>query len=52
MHIVLDGWTSPLIWSYLGIVLIWYDRGHILRAILEFTRYDKFSIVIYMLIFC
>ncbi|KAJ3490892.1 hypothetical protein NLJ89_g11393 [Agrocybe chaxingu] len=22
MHVVLDGWTSPLIWSYLGIVLI------------------------------
>ena len=39
IHLALDGWTSPLISSFLGTVLIWYAGGRIHRHILEFTRY-------------
>ncbi|KAJ3500635.1 hypothetical protein NLJ89_g9707 [Agrocybe chaxingu] len=38
IHLVLDGWTSPLIASYLGLVVVWYQDGSIHRAILEFIR--------------
>lgn len=38
VHLVLDGWTSPLVSSYLGLVIIWYENGAIHRAILEFLR--------------
>ncbi|KAF8799450.1 hypothetical protein BYT27DRAFT_7024298, partial [Phlegmacium glaucopus] len=36
IHLALDGWTSPLISSYLGLVVVWFDQGVIHRAILEF----------------
>ncbi|KAF5345254.1 hypothetical protein D9756_011425 [Leucocoprinus leucothites] len=36
LHIVLDGWTAPIIASYLGLVVVWYDKGEIHRTILEF----------------
>ncbi|KAF8798621.1 hypothetical protein BYT27DRAFT_7123024, partial [Phlegmacium glaucopus] len=38
IHLALDGWTSPLISSYLGLVVVWFDQGVIHRAILEFIR--------------
>ena len=38
VHVVLDGWTAPLVSSYLGIVVVWYSEGVIHRAILEFIR--------------
>lgn len=38
VHLVLDGWTSPLVSSYLGLVIIWYENGTIHHAILEFIR--------------
>ncbi|KAF5345112.1 hypothetical protein D9756_011467 [Leucocoprinus leucothites] len=38
LHIVLDGWTAPIIASYLGLVVVWYDKGEIHRTILEFIR--------------
>ncbi|KAF5315255.1 hypothetical protein D9619_006958 [Psilocybe cf. subviscida] len=38
VHLVLDGWTSPLIFAYLGLVIIWYADGNIHRTILEFIR--------------
>ncbi|KAF5352607.1 hypothetical protein D9756_006312 [Leucocoprinus leucothites] len=36
LHIVLDGWTVPIIALYLGLVVVWYDRGEIHRTILKF----------------
>lgn len=39
IHLVLDGWTSPIIFSYLGLVIIWCADGNIHRAVLEFIRY-------------
>jgi len=38
VHLVIDGWTSPLVASFLGIVVVWCDGGVIYRAILEFIR--------------
>lgn len=40
-HLALDGWTSPLVSSYLGIVVIWYDKGKIWRATLDFSRCES-----------
>ncbi|GBE85912.1 hypothetical protein SCP_0804360 [Sparassis crispa] len=36
IHLAIDGWTAPIVASYLGIVVIWYDMGKIHRAVLEF----------------
>ncbi|KAF8812650.1 hypothetical protein BYT27DRAFT_7015831, partial [Phlegmacium glaucopus] len=38
IHIALDGWTSPLVTSYLGLVVIWYANGTINCAVLEFIH--------------
>jgi hypothetical protein len=37
MHIALDGWTSPNIVSFLGIVAVYFHSGQIHRLILEFA---------------
>lgn len=39
VHLVLDGWSAPIVASFLGIVVVWYDEGIIYRAILEFIRF-------------
>ncbi|TFY82246.1 hypothetical protein EWM64_g1767 [Hericium alpestre] len=36
IHLVIDGWTAPFAYSYLGIVVIWFAQGKIWRSILEF----------------
>ncbi|EUC67758.1 hypothetical protein RSOL_560480, partial [Rhizoctonia solani AG-3 Rhs1AP] len=38
VHIAVNGWTSPTSESYLGIVVIWYNKPRIYRCILEFIR--------------
>ncbi|TFK37882.1 hypothetical protein BDQ12DRAFT_723952 [Crucibulum laeve] len=38
IHLVLDGWTAPIIASYLGIVIVWYTNGQIHRCVLEFIK--------------
>lgn len=40
VHLVMDGWTSPILACYLGIVAIWFCRGWVHRCILEFARYE------------
>jgi hypothetical protein len=42
IHIVLDGWTAPLVASYLGIIVVWSQEGILYRAVLEFVRYETF----------
>jgi len=39
IHIVLDGWTAPLVASYLGIIVVWSQDGLLHRAVLEFIWY-------------
>ncbi|KAF5345585.1 hypothetical protein D9756_011054 [Leucocoprinus leucothites] len=41
LHIVLDGWTVPIIASYLGLVVVWYDKGKIHQTILEFIHLNQ-----------
>ncbi|KAK6992134.1 ribonuclease H-like domain-containing protein, partial [Favolaschia claudopus] len=38
IHCVVDGWTAPIVASYLGVVIIWFSLGKIHRTILEFIR--------------
>ncbi|VDC05352.1 unnamed protein product [Peniophora sp. CBMAI 1063] len=41
VHFAIDGWTAPLAWSYLGVVVIWYESGLMYRAVLDFVRLKK-----------
>ena len=43
IHLVIDGWTAPIVASYLGIIIIWCSDGLIHRQTLEFIRYVNFS---------
>ena len=38
IHLVLDGWTAPIVASFLGLVVVWFHEGVIYRAVLEFIR--------------
>lgn len=38
VHIQVDGWQSPLVTSFMGVILIWYEGGKIWRVTLEFCR--------------
>ncbi|KAF8224923.1 hypothetical protein L208DRAFT_1508099, partial [Tricholoma matsutake] len=38
IHRVLDGWTAPIVASFLGLVVVWFDEGVIHHAVLEFIR--------------
>ncbi|KAF5348283.1 hypothetical protein D9756_010486 [Leucocoprinus leucothites] len=38
IHLVLEGWTAPIVVSYLGLVVIWSEQGTIYRTVLEFIR--------------
>jgi hypothetical protein len=47
----MDGWTAPIVASFLGIVIVWYEKGIIHHAILEFiwcnTSFDSCFTFIY-----
>ncbi|KIK33755.1 hypothetical protein CY34DRAFT_99076, partial [Suillus luteus UH-Slu-Lm8-n1] len=38
IHLVIDGWLAPFAYSYLGIVIVWYDHGKIWQSTLKFIR--------------
>jgi hypothetical protein len=38
IHVVFDGWTSPIGTAHLGIVIIWEDAGCVKRATLDLVR--------------
>ncbi|KAF8238004.1 hypothetical protein L208DRAFT_1244585, partial [Tricholoma matsutake] len=38
IHLVLDGWTAPIIASFLGPLVVWCHEGVIYRAVLENIR--------------
>ncbi|KIK80542.1 hypothetical protein PAXRUDRAFT_158408 [Paxillus rubicundulus Ve08.2h10] len=38
IHLTMDGCTAPIVASYLGIVVIWVDKGTLYHAVLEFAR--------------
>ncbi|KAF5325785.1 hypothetical protein D9611_000913 [Ephemerocybe angulata] len=38
IHLVVDGWTAPITASFLGVVVVWCEKGVSHRIILEFIR--------------
>jgi hypothetical protein len=36
MHLAIDGWTSPLVASFLGVIVFWRHNGVMWHSILEF----------------
>ena len=38
IHLVLDGLTAPIVASFLGIVVVWFQEGVIYHAVLDFIR--------------
>jgi hypothetical protein len=38
IYLVLDGWIAPIVASFFGIVVVWFQEGVIYRAVLEFIR--------------
>ena len=47
IHLVLDGWTAPIVASFLGLVVVWFHEGVIYRAVLEFIRLVLIFVMIY-----
>jgi len=39
VHLAVDGWTAPITAAFLGVVVVWHDKGEIHRCVLEFIRY-------------
>jgi hypothetical protein len=38
VHLAIDGWSSPLTASFLGIVVFWRQDGRLWRSVLEFIQ--------------
>ncbi|KIO21037.1 hypothetical protein M407DRAFT_45782, partial [Tulasnella calospora MUT 4182] len=38
VHCAMDGWSSPLVSSYLGVVISWWRDGKLRRATLDFLK--------------
>ena len=39
VHICMDGWTSPNMFSFLGVTAHWHEGGEIRHIILDFIKY-------------
>ncbi|KAF8593275.1 hypothetical protein BDV93DRAFT_447031 [Ceratobasidium sp. AG-I] len=37
-HLAIDGWSSPLTASFLGVIVFWFEEGKIWRCVLEFIQ--------------
>jgi hypothetical protein len=40
LHLELDGWTSPNVYSFLGVTIRYFENGIICSHILDFVKYD------------
>lgn len=49
LHLTLDGWTSPNVFSFLGVTVVYFDKGEISGFILDFVRYGRISPIIFNL---
>ncbi|KEP49957.1 hAT family dimerization protein [Rhizoctonia solani 123E] len=47
-HLAIDGWSSPLTASFLGIVVFWREGGKLWRSILEFVHLTESHTGMYM----
>jgi len=39
LHIMLDGWTAPNVYSFLGVTVQYYEKGDICSFVLDFVKY-------------
>ncbi len=39
LHITLDGWTSPNVYSFLGVTVRYFENGDICNSVLDFVKY-------------
>ena len=38
LHIELDGWTAPNVFSFLGVTVRYFETGHIRGFVLDFVK--------------
>ena len=43
LHIALDGWTSPNVFSFLSVMVWYYENGKIHGFVLDFVKYGYIS---------
>ena len=41
LHIALDGWTSPNVYSFLGVTVQYFENGDVCSFVLDFVKYDS-----------
>ena len=41
LHIALDGWTAPNVFSFLGVTVQYFDEGQIHSLVLDFVKYGN-----------
>jgi hypothetical protein len=39
LHLTLDGWTSPNVFSFLGVTVRYFEKGDIHSFVLDFVKY-------------
>jgi hypothetical protein len=44
LHIALDGWTAPNVFSFLGVTVQYFEKGNICSFVLDFVKYDHIFI--------
>ena len=42
LHLTLDGWTSPNVFSFLGVTVRYFEKGDICSFVLDFVKYVYF----------
>lgn len=47
LHIALDGWTSPNVFSFLGVTVQYLEEGKICGFVLDFVKYGHASLLIF-----
>lgn len=46
LHIALDSWTAPNVFSFLGVTVQYFEKGEICGLVLDFVKYGhKFHFV-------
>ena len=40
LHLKLDGWTAPNVYSFLGVTIQYFENGNICSSVLDFVKYD------------
>jgi hypothetical protein len=41
LHLTLDGWTSPNVFSFLGVTVRYFNKGDICAFVLDFVKYAR-----------